>query len=372
VTAHEQGDSHSPIILVGAGPGTRRGGGRGGRGPHGVFLNEGRVTAAFTERVAAALGVKHVQATCNGTTALYVALKACGVGPGDEVIVPDLTFMATANAVALCAATPVLVDICPHNLNLDPASVEVAITRRTRAIVPVHVNGRAADVAALGALARAHGLAVIEDAAQALGSRHQGRALGTWGALGCVSLAPTKIITSGQGGLVLTDRDDLRDAVVRLKDHGRLARSWNNHPQVGFNFKYSDLQAAIANAQFDRLGRRLEVARQQYRHYATALAGLPGITFLDTDIEGGTVPLWVDALVEDAHGLVRFLEERRLTCRPFWPAIHAQPCYARPGAFPHASYAAAHGVWFPSGVNKSADEIDEVIGAVREFLVRRR
>ena len=331
-------------------------------------VNEGPLTAAFTGRVAEALGVRHVLATCNGTTALYLALKACGVGPGDEVIVPDLTFMATANAVALCGATPILVDICPHTLNLDAAAVRAAVTTHTRAVVPVHVNGRAADMPALAAIAQAHGLALIEDAAQALGSCRHGRALGTWGDVGCVSLAPTKIITSGQGGLVLTERDDLRDLMIRLKDHGRLARTWNHHPQIGFNFKYSDLQAAVANAQFDRLGWRLELARRQYRRYASALAGLPGISFVETDIEGGAVPLWVDALVEDASGLIGFLGRRKIACRPFWPAIHTQPCYSKAAAFPHASYAAEHGVWFPSGANKTDDDIDEVIGAVQAFL----
>jgi perosamine synthetase len=270
--------------------------------------------------------------------------------------------------VALCAATPVLVDVCPHDLNLDPRGVAAAVGARTRALVPVHVNGRAADLDALGRIARAHGLALIEDAAQALGSRHGGRALGTWGDVGCISLAPTKIITSGQGGLLLTNDDALRDRLVRLKDHGRLSRAWNHHPEVGFNFKYSDIQAAIANAQLDRLGQRLGLVRRQYRRYRDALAGLPGIAFLETDLEGGSVPLWVDALVADAGGLIRFLEGHRIACRPFWPAIHTQPCYPQPGAFPHASHAAEHGVWFPSGPNKSDDDIDRVIGAVRTFL----
>jgi len=333
------------------------------------FLNEGPVTDAFTKRMADVLGVKHVLATCNGTAALFLALKACGVGRGDEVIVPDLTFIATANAVALCGATPAPADVRPHDLTLDPVAVRAALTRRTRAVVPVHVNGRAADLDSLGEIARAHGLAVVEDAAQALGSRRHDRSLGTWGDAGCISLAPTKIISSGQGGLVLTDRDDLRDAVVRLKDHGRLARAWNHHPQLGFNFKFTDLHAAVANAQLDRLGPRLELARRQFRRYADALAGLPGITFLDTDLRGGSVPLWVDALVQDARGLIAFLEARRIVCRPFWPAIHTQACHARAGAFPHATYAADHGVWFPSGVGKSDADLDEVIGAVRAFLL---
>src|SRR5262249_31100290 len=249
----------------------------------------------------------------------------------------------------------VLVDIRPQDLNIDPKRVAAAVTARTRAILPVHVNGRPADLDALGRIARAHGLALVEDAAQALGSCLQGRALGAGSDAGCISLAPTKIITSGQGGLVLTDREELRDAVIRLKDHGRLARSWNHHPEVGFNFKYSDVHAALANAQFDRLPQRLELARRQYRRYRSALGGFPGISFLATDMDGGTVPLWVDALVDDARGLIEFLRRLNIDCRPFWPAIHTQPCYARVEDFRHATHAARHGVWLPSGPGKSDD-----------------
>lgn len=334
----------------------------------GGFVNEGRLTEDFTNQVASTLGVRFVLATCNGTVALFLALRASGVEAGDEVIVPDLTFIATANAVAMSGASPVFADIRPHDLNIDPAKVETLINKRTRAIVAVHINGRSADLDALGAIAKRHGLALIEDAAQALGSRVRGQALGTIADAGSMSLAPTKIISSGQGGLVLTNREDVRDAVVRLKDHGRLSRGWNYHPQVGYNFKYSDIYASIAHIQLRTLEKRIARVKSDFNQYLDGLSASPGIRFLDTDLAGGAVPLWVDALVDDAHGLQQALAVQQIDCRPFWPAIHTQGCY--PGAFKceNSSYAAEHGVWFPSGPGKTEQDIDRVIAASKEFL----
>jgi perosamine synthetase len=332
------------------------------------FVNEGKRTTEFTNRLQELLRVKHVQATCNGTVAIFLALKACGVKPGDEVIVPPLTFIATANAVVLCGAKPVLVDIRLYDLNIDPAQVEAAITPHTKAILAVHINGRPADLTSLQQIASRHRLALIEDAAQALGSHHEGKALGTIGDAGCISLAPTKIITSGQGGLVLTNRDDVRDAVVRFKDHGRLSRSWNYHPEIGFNFKFSDIYAAIAGAQLDRIEQRLAKAVRHFKMYRDGLAHLPGIQFIETHFDQGTVPLWVDALVERSAELIEFLRQRQIDCRPFWPAIHEQIPYKTSYELPNTSLAAKNGIWFPSGAGKSDQDVERVIAAATEFF----
>jgi perosamine synthetase len=332
------------------------------------YVNEGPETSRFTADVSALLGSRFVVATNSGTVALFLALRACGVRPGDEVLIPDLTFIATANAVILAGAVPVCVDIREQDLNIDPALVEEALTPATRAIMPVHVNGRAADMEALRAIAERHGLALVEDAAEALGSRVGDAALGTLGDAGGISLAPTKMITSGQGGLVLTDDEAVYEKVVRLKDHGRLKRSWNYHPEVGFNFKYSDIYAAIASRQMQRLEARLERARHQFRFYVERLAGLPGIRFLETDIDGGQVPLWVDALVDDAPGLIEHLAASDIDCRPFWPAIHTQPGYRSAGACPVSARVSRQGVWFPSGAGKEESDLDRVCAAAAQFL----
>jgi len=336
----------------------------------GGFVNEGKVSARFAEAVQQRLGVKYAHPTCNGTVALYLALKAVGVGPGDEVIVPALSFIATANAVVLADGIPVFADIREADLNIDPDDVRARITDRTRAIMPVHVNGRAADMKALKEIAATCGAAVVEDAAQALGSRIGGRAMGTLGDVGCVSLAPTKMITAAQGGLVLTDRDDVHEAVTRLKDHGRLSRKWNYHPEVGFNFKFNDVLAALALVQLDRLDGRLRRAQQHFLTYERGLADVPQLRFVPTDVEGGAVPLWVDAVV--AEGRAEFIEAmraRNIVCRPFWPAMHLQAAYPRDGEPRKVTeYVADHGIWFPSGAGKSDPDLARVISEVREHF----
>src|SRR5437763_2983864 len=171
------------------------------------YLNEGDVTAEFERRLAGLLGVKHVVATTSGTAAIYLGLAGAGVGPGDEVIVPDVTFIATANAVAMAGAKPVLVDVNPKILNIDPEAAARAVTSRTRAIVPVHVSGRPAAMTDILDVAISYGLAVIEDAAEGFMSRLAGKCLGTFGNAGCFSFSPNKTITTGQGGAVVTDDD---------------------------------------------------------------------------------------------------------------------------------------------------------------------
>ena len=173
------------------------------------YINEGDTTTRFEQKVAELVGAKHAIAVTSGTIAIFLSLAALAVGPGDEVIVPDVTFIATANAVRLAGANPVLVDVDPTTLNIDPEAVKKAITARTRAVVPVHVSGRAADMPAILEIARSHNLFVVEDAAEGFMSSLNGKFLGTIGHLGCLSFSPNKTITTGQGGMILTDNDAL-------------------------------------------------------------------------------------------------------------------------------------------------------------------
>ena len=185
------------------------------------YINEGGLTTEFEEKLAKLLGVKQVIATTSGTVAIFLALKALGVGPGDEVIVPDITFVATANAVDLCGAKPILVDIDPLTLNISPDTVTKAITSRTKAIVPVHYSGRAAKMDQILKIAKKHHLVVVEDAAEALLSKYKGRYLGTLGNAGCFSFSPNKTITTGQGGAIVTNDNKLATKLRGLKNQGR-------------------------------------------------------------------------------------------------------------------------------------------------------
>ena len=336
------------------------------------YLNDGDVTERFERAVADRVGAKHAIAVTSGTTAIFLALVAAGVRAGDEVVVPDMTFIATANAVRLAGGMPVLVDVDERALTLDPAAFERAITPRTRAVVPVHVSGRAADMAAILKVAQKHGVAVVEDAAEAFISRVDGRALGTIGVAGCLSFSPNKSITTGQGGIVLTDDADLAGRLRALKDQGRPVKGTGGddvHPTVGFNFKFTNLQAAIGLAQLRVLDARLERQRRIYSIYSKALAGVPGIRLPGFDLARGETPLWTDAVVERRDDLDRWLSDRAMGCRRFWFPLHTQAPYRRDDAdFPVSTRVAPTALWLPSAFTITDDDVASVCESIVSFL----
>lgn len=339
------------------------------------YINDGASTRELEARLAERLGAKHAVAVTSGTAALHLALVGLGVGPGDEVLVPDLTFIATANAVTLAGATPVPVDVEASTLNLDPERAAQAITARTKAVMPVHVSGRSADMAGILALARSHGLHVVEDAAEALLSRLDGRCLGTFGAAGCFSFSPMKKLTTGQGGLVVTDDDRLHVRLRELKDQGRPVQGTGGDDvieRIGFNSKLTNLQAAVGLGQLSVLDARLERMRETYRSYASGLEGVDGIALIGFRIESGESPQWVDALSERRDALVRHLLAQGVECRKFWLPLHRQAPYRAPDdAFPVSSRLSAQAFWLPSSPTLDAAEIDSVCGSVREFFAER-
>jgi perosamine synthetase len=335
------------------------------------YLNEGDITAEFERQAAALFGARHAVAATSGTAAIFLALAALGIGHGDEVIVPDVTFIATANAVVLTGATPVLVDVDRATLTIDPAAIDRAVTQRTKAIVPVHVSGRAAAMADILALARRRGLAVVEDAAEALLSRHRGRSLGTFGIAGCFSFSPNKTITTGQGGLVVTDDDAMMTRLRELKDHGRPVRGTGGndvHATLGFNFKLTNLQSAVGVAQLPKLAARAAHLRDLSRWYRARLTDVPQVTLLPFDVDGGETPQWIDALVEDRDALVDHLRQHDMHCRPFWFPIHTQKPYERPQiAFPVSSELMPRAVWLPSALSLTEPDVDSVCERIRGF-----
>ncbi len=335
------------------------------------YLNDGDVTAAFERELARILGAKHVVAVTSGTVAIFMALVAVGVEAGDEVVVPDLTFIATANAVRLAGGTPVLVDIDPRTLLLDPAAFAAAITPRTRAVVPVHVSGRGARMGEIQEIAKRHGIAVVEDAAEAFGSKLGGRSLGLVGAAGAFSFSPNKTITSGQGGAVATDDDAIAARLRELKDQGRPVKGTGGddvHPALGFNFKFTNLQAAVGLAQLEALEERLARQRRNYAIYARELDGCVGIELVGFRLADGEIPLWTDAIAERRDDLDRHLAKRGMGCRRFWFPIHTQAPYRRPdAAFPQATRLAMRALWLPSAFTLADDDVVAVSHAIREF-----
>lgn len=238
---------------------------------------------ALEQALCARLGVRHCHAVSSGTAALHTALAACGIGAGDEVIVPPFTFVATVESVVLAGAVPVFAEI-DETLCLDPDDVAARITPRTRAVLVVHMCGAMARIDVLQRLCERRGLVLIEDTAQALGARFRGRALGTFGAMGCYSFDPVKTITAGEGGAVVTDDEALYHRAEQYADHGHdhlggADRGADGHPIMGTNFRISELHAAVGLAQLRKLDRILEVQRRHKATLREAFAGSPEITF---------------------------------------------------------------------------------------------
>ncbi|MCG6533770.1 MAG: DegT/DnrJ/EryC1/StrS family aminotransferase, partial [Syntrophales bacterium LBB04] len=250
------------------------------------YLNEGVITASFEKEIAARMHVPYAVAVTSGTTALYLSLMALGIGHGDEVIVPDVTFIATANAVTMTGAKAILVDVCSETLTMDPLSFEKAITAKTKAAIPVHVSGRGGTIFEILGIARKKGIHIVEDAAEALLSKCKGRYLGTLGVTGCFSFSPNKTITTGQGGIIVTGDIAIHNRLRELKDQGRPVRGTGGddiHASIGFNFKLTNLQAAVGLGQLNYLDSRLERQRRTYEIYRNELQCLQGVRIFPFD-----------------------------------------------------------------------------------------
>lgn len=332
----------------------------------GGWLTEFARTRELEQALAAYVGGRHAAMVSNGTVSLFVALMALGVGRGDEVIVPDLTMIASANAVLLAGAVPRFVDVERSTLCLDLALAELNITRQTRAIVLVSFNGRAPDMERAVALARAHKLFLVEDAAQALGSRWHGKHLGTFGDVGSFSFSAPKVITTGQGGALVTDDDALIEAVRNIKDFGRVKEGVDEHRTLGYNFKFTDLQAVVGLAQMTKLEWRVQRKKELFTLYRTALADVAEVAFLETNLDD-TSPWFLDVLVPDPIALRAYLHERGIGSRPFYPPLHTQAPYRLTGRFPETEYASHHGLWLPSSSFLDDVTVRRICGEIRTF-----
>jgi perosamine synthetase len=293
-----------------------------------TFLVEHDLTREFEGLTARLVGSKHAIAVCNGSTALFVCLKALGIGAGDEVIVPNLTFVATANAVILAGATPVLCEVREDTFCLDVARAEKLLTPHTRALLPVHLYGQSADMAQVMALARRHNLKVIEDAAEAIGVTFEGRHVGTVGDMGILSYYGNKTITCGEGGMVLTNDDELAGAAYRLKNYGRDQKGTFIHETIGFNFSFTDLQAAIGIAQMKKMPAIVRRKLEIHNRYVDELRAVAGLRPVFIDPRCQPVYWFTSFLCDTPEDLSAFLRRHDIQTRRFFCPLHLQPCYA--------------------------------------------
>lgn len=331
------------------------------------WITGGEKTREFERQIAELCGVKHAIAVCNGTIALYVGLKVLGVGEGDEVIVPDFTFIASANSVVMAGATPVFVDIDANTFNIAPECIEEAITPKTKAIMPVHIYGQAADMDGICEIAKRHNLYLIEDAAQGIGVTFRSKPVGGFGDVGCLSFYADKTMTTGEGGMVLTNDDTLAEKCLILKHQGRTGRGIYFHEHIGYNFRLTDLQSAVGLAQLSKLSTIIERKKKNERLYREYLAGVDGVEFPYIDARGFNVPFRINIVVDDPEGLSAFLNENEIGSRRFFFPLHMQPCYDIKGEFPNSVNAYERGLSLPSSVKLTEEEIKYISDKIKEF-----
>jgi dTDP-4-amino-4,6-dideoxygalactose transaminase len=305
------------------------------------WLTMGRVTQEFETAFAAYTGAKHALAVTNATAALHMACMAIGLKPGDEVIVPSLTFVASANSIRYSGAIPIFADIVSEdNLNISPAAIEALITERTRAILLVHYAGYACDMPRILEIAHKHGLKIIEDAAHAAGAWLDGRHLGTWGDLGCFSFFSNKNMTTGEGGMVLTNDDALYEKLCLLRSHGMTSLTWDRHKghawsydvvDLGYNYRIDEMRAALGLAQLKKLDGNNACRRHLTQVYQQALREIEQITVPFLHHPGTTSSHILPILLPRASNRVHFMEQMRsqgVQTSIHYPPVHRFTSYA--------------------------------------------
>lgn len=336
-----------------------------------TYLTENKVTAEFEAQVKSITGAKHAIAVCNGTAALYCALKALDIGHGDEVIVPNLTFVASSNSIIMAGAKPIFCPVKADTLCIDVEAAEALVTENTKAIMPVHLYGQSADLEAVLAFAQKFDLRVIEDAAQGMGVEFNGRHVGYYGDAGAISFYGNKTITCGEGGIILTDSDIIAQTCRRLKNHGRSRRGTFVHEQIGFNFAMTEMQAAVGIAQLRKLSAIIERKKQIHEAYIEGLANIPQLEPVFMDPRCKPVHWFTSFYAANREALGAYLQQQGIQTRLFFCPLHLQPCYEG-WANPEQNYTVStsayeRGISLPSAYSLTDEEQNYIISQIRQF-----
>ncbi|MFW6126038.1 MAG: DegT/DnrJ/EryC1/StrS family aminotransferase [Chloroflexota bacterium] len=338
--------------------------------------SSGRYVERFERAFADFCSAKHAASCCNGTVALHLALMALGVKQGDEVIVPTLTFVATANAVAYCGARPLFVDSEPDTWNMDPALIEQRITPRTKGIIVVHLYGHPVDLDAVLSVARRHGLFVIEDAAEAHGAKYKGRAIGSVGDVATFSFYGNKIITTGEGGMVVTNDGMLMTKVRRLKGQGMDPNRRYWFPTIGYNYRMTNVAAAIGLAQLERVEWHTERRREVAGWYHACLADTTSLV-LPIEKEWARNVYWMftvvldDSVTKSRDQVAKDLLAEGIETRPVFYPVHSLPPYrrlSRGQSFPVADRIAARGINLPTWAGLTREDVEFISQALKRTI----
>lgn len=344
------------------------------------WYTEGPKAKLFVEQLCETIGVKYGVLAPNGTLALYLALKAIDVGEGDEVIVPNFTFIASATAVLMTGAVPIFVDVDRHTLQIDIGDCSRVLTNRTKAIMPVHIYGSACDMTSVTSFADSNGLKVIEDAAQAMGVYWDGKHCGGFGDVGCFSFFADKTITTVEGGFVCTNDETIYEKLMYLRNQGRLNRGTFIHPEVGFNFRMNDLQCAIGVTQ---LAKKQEIYdRKNYLRnlYIEKLKDVEQIEILGHDERSNLVPFRVCITTRGlSDNLTSYLAEKEIQGRTFFYPLNKQPCFQKnekitscqdlsDSLFSNSIDAFNRGLCLPVYPSLTEDQVEYVCQCIREYF----
>lgn len=332
--------------------------------------SKGPFIEQLENRFSSYIGMKHGVAVSNGTAALHLALRVLDIGDGDNVLVPSLTFIAAANCVTYTGATPLFVDSHPDYWCIEPKAVMKKVTDKTRAIILVHLYGHPCDINPILEIARSKNLYVIEDCAEAHGAEYGGRRVGSFGDVSCFSFYGNKIITTGEGGMCLTNNEELADKMRMLKDHGMNPRKRYWHDVIGFNYRMTNLQAALGVAQLEKIERLVNRKREIARIYTGALEGTEGIVH-SPEMPWAKSSYWFYSILvkpEIRDRVMTYLDHRGIETRPFFYPVHKLPPYRDDLELPVAEQLSARGMNLPSGPNITDDELNHVATAVHDAL----
>jgi len=344
-----------------------------------TYVTEAKLTQEFENLTKNLTKSKHAITMCNGTMALFSALKVLNIGYGDEVIVPDMTFIATSNSVIMSGAKPIFCDIYENTFCIDLESAEKKITNKTKAIIPVHIYGQSADMEKVLKFAKNHNLKIIEDAAQGVGVKFNDKHVGTFGDIGILSYYGNKIITCGEGGMILTDDDELAKKCYRLKNHGRDSKGTFKHYSIGYNFSFTEMQAAVGIAQMKKFPKILEIKKKIHDTYLSELSDIPD--FIPAYIDSRTKPVfWFTSfLTKRANELAEYLLKNEIQTRKFFYPLHLQPCYQdsdfvgefKNNEFPNSTSIYNMGISLPSSYSLKQKDQYRVICQIMKFYENR-
>lgn len=335
----------------------------------GGWITEFKKTQEFEQMICDYTGAKYCFAVNNGTISLTLAAIACGVIARDEVIVPNFTMIATPNSIKLFGAVPVFVDVEPETLCMDFEKMKNALTSKSKAIMLTSANGRypKTEIEKYFQFSEENNLMLIEDSAQALGSYYpNGKHIGTIGRVGSFSFSAPKVISTGQGGAIITNDGNIAYKLKRLKDFGRSGGGTDIHDSIGWNFKFTDIQAVIGIEQMKKLQWRVDRKKKIYRQYKKLLKEVNQITFFDQDLEN-TTPWFIDVFAEKRDNLQKFLKEYNIGTRVMYPPINKQEAYNLPNEYPVSNLVGESGLWLPSASQLKDEEINRICNTIIKF-----